>query len=124
MSQRAPTTLAISLAMLASAVIAYEIVLTRLFSFLLQYHYSFLIVSGAVFGLGLGALAVSRLGPDAAASRVAALAVTTSAAICLSGAFILHAPRSGVALLVVAAGVPLVAAGAYLALLFRTWGTK
>ena len=122
MSQRAPISLAISLALLASAVIAYEIVLTRLFSFLLQYHYSFLIVSGAVFGLGLGALAVSRLGPHAAASRVAALAVATSATICLSGAFILHAPRSGVALLLVAAGVPLVAAGAYLALLFRTWG--
>jgi len=122
MSQRAPISLAISLALLASAVIAYEIVLTRLFSFLLQYHYSFLIVSGAVFGLGLGALAVSRLGSHAAASRVAALAVATSATICLSGAFILHAPRSGVALLLVAAGVPLVAAGAYLALLFRTWG--
>lgn len=122
MSQRAPTILGLSLGLLASSVIAYQIVLTRLFSFLLQYHYSFLVVSGAVFGLGLGALAVSRLGADDAASRIAALALATSASICLSGAFILQAPRSGVVLLLVVAGAPLVAAGAYLALLFRTWG--
>ena len=39
----------------AAAVIGYEIGLVRLFSFLQHYHYTFLVVSGAVCGLGLGA---------------------------------------------------------------------
>ncbi len=122
MSQRAPTSLAASVAFLASAVIAYEIVLTRMFSFLLQYHYSFLVVSGAVFGLGLGALTVRRFHPPQPAVGIVVLALITSLCVCLSGSLILQAPRAGVTILLLAAGLPLVAAGAYLALLFRTWG--
>ena len=120
--KRAPTSLAASLALLASAVIAYEIVLTRLFSFLLQYHYSFLVVSGAIFGLGLGALVIRRTGIQSPGSWTVALALITCCTICLSGFIILQAPRSGVVILLFAAGAPLVAAGAYLALVFRTWG--
>lgn len=48
--------------------LAYEIVLTRLFSLIFQYHYVFLIVSTAVAGLGLGAaLAAMMLRRDGSA---------------------------------------------------------
>lgn len=40
----------------AGLVLAYQIALTRLFSALLRYHFVFLVVSIAVWGLGLGAL--------------------------------------------------------------------
>ena len=63
-SGRAPAWLLACLAALASSVIGYEIALSRMFSFLLHYHYSFLIVSGAIFGLGLGALLVYRWTPE------------------------------------------------------------
>jgi hypothetical protein len=44
----------------AAAVILIEIVLTRLFSVLLYYHYSFLAVALALFGLAAGAVSASR----------------------------------------------------------------
>jgi hypothetical protein len=44
----------------AAAVLLTEIVLTRLFSVLLYYHYSFLAVAIALFGLAAGGLSVSR----------------------------------------------------------------
>src|SRR4030067_1555628 len=37
-------------------VLGFEISLTRIFSVLLDYHYSFLVVSLALFGLGIGGL--------------------------------------------------------------------
>ena len=122
MNRLASTFVAASLALLASAVIAYEILLTRMFSFLLQYHYSFLVVSGAIFSLGLGALAVSRFRPSDAHRWLTVLALATSLCICLAGVFILRQPRAGVTFLVIAAGLPILTAGAYLAMLFRTWG--
>ncbi len=48
----------------AAAVILVEIVLTRLFSVLLYYHYSFLAVALALFGLAAGGLSASRLRVD------------------------------------------------------------
>jgi hypothetical protein len=48
----------------AAAVILIEIALTRLFSVLLYYHYSFLAVALALFGLAAGGLSASRLRID------------------------------------------------------------
>lgn len=48
----------------AAAVILIEIALTRLFSVLLYYHYSFLAVALALFGLAAGGLSASRLRVD------------------------------------------------------------
>ena len=42
--------LRLSVGILSAGVVAYEIGLTRLFSFLHHYHYTFLVVSGAVCG--------------------------------------------------------------------------
>jgi hypothetical protein len=56
----------------AAAVLLTEIVLTRLFSVLLYYHYSFLAVAIALFGLAAGGLSVSR--ESAAGLRMAVIA--------------------------------------------------
>jgi hypothetical protein len=56
----------------AAAVLLTEIALTRLFSVLLYYHYSFLAVAIALFGLAAGGLSVSR--ESAAGLRVAVTA--------------------------------------------------
>ncbi len=42
-------------------VLAFEISLTRIFSIMLDYHYTFLVISLAVFGLGLGGVIAQRL---------------------------------------------------------------
>ncbi|MBT7420670.1 MAG: hypothetical protein HN780_19340, partial [Gemmatimonadetes bacterium] len=57
--------LRLSVGILSAGVIAYEIGLTRLFSFLQHYHYTFLVVSGAVCGLGLGAALSAAIRPKA-----------------------------------------------------------
>src|SRR5678815_1312646 len=44
----------------AAAVILVEVTLTRLFSVLLYYHYSFLAVALALFGLAAGGISASR----------------------------------------------------------------
>lgn len=121
-ANRAPARLALSVALLAGAVIAYEVVLTRFFSFLLQYHYSFLVISGAVFGIGLGALAVARVDLQRVPRMLPWLALATSLTMAAGGAVILRSPRAALVVLAVAAALPLVTAGGYLALLFRAWG--
>lgn len=44
--------------LLSSGVLLFEVTLTRILSLFLFYHYTFLVVSGAVLGLGLGAFLV------------------------------------------------------------------
>jgi len=56
---RVPTLFAIVF-LVSGSLFALEFLLTRIFSYLLWYHYVFMIVSGAVLGLGLGALWVRR----------------------------------------------------------------
>ena len=53
---RVPRALALAVFLISVAVISFEIALTRCFSVLLRYHYVFLIVSIATFGLGAGGL--------------------------------------------------------------------
>lgn len=48
----------LSLLFVASAVILWEVILTRIFSVILYYHYAFMAVSVAMFGLTLGAVIV------------------------------------------------------------------
>ena len=59
--------LRLSVAVLSAAVVVYEIALTRLFSFLLHYHFTFLVVSGAICGLGVGAAIAFFIKPAAEA---------------------------------------------------------
>ncbi|HHY35833.1 MAG TPA: hypothetical protein GX510_09450 [Firmicutes bacterium] len=56
---RAPILFAVVF-IVSGSLFALEFLLTRIFSYLLWYHYVFMVVSGAVLGLGLGALWVQR----------------------------------------------------------------
>ncbi len=107
-----------AVALLAAAVVVYEIGLTRLFSFLLHYHFTFLVVSGAICGLGAGAAIAFFWRPTqersagwlAAVAQLAALAALVAA--CVLAAF----PSLPSWALVAVAGTPIVLAG-----LFLTW---
>ncbi len=53
---RVPPVLPVAVFLVSVAVISFEVALTRCFSVLLRYHYVFLVVSVATFGLGAGGL--------------------------------------------------------------------
>jgi len=57
-----PLRIMIATSLMASAVLASEIILTRIFSVLLWYHFAFLAISTCLFGLGLGSLILHLLG--------------------------------------------------------------
>lgn len=90
---------------LAAIGLAYEVLLTRLFSLIFQYHYVFLIVSLAVLGLGLGAgvghATRSRVTPRALAGGA------LTAAVLLIVAAIVFARLPSASLTELAAGVAL-----------------
>jgi hypothetical protein len=124
--------LAIGVAMIAGAMLLLEITLTRLFSVLFLYHYSFFAISLAMSGLTLGGIRASRW--DVAAmsesdlrGRLAELALFFSAATFIAAIFMafyqtkdMFSPPPTVAVLLVALiFVPgLTAAGAFLATTF------
>jgi SAM-dependent methyltransferase len=51
----------IGLLLLSAAGMAFEVILTHLFSVIFQYHFAFLAVSSAILGLGIGAMVSYRL---------------------------------------------------------------
>jgi hypothetical protein len=110
--------LRLAVGLLAGAVIVYEIALTRLFSFLLHYHYTFLVVSGAVCGLGLGAALAFFMRPPepllrrwlAGAALICALGMGATAHVLSTQ------PNLPPLALALVAGLPIALAG-----LFLTW---
>ena len=113
--------LQIGVGLLSAAVIGYEIGLTRLFSFLQHYHYTFLVVSGAVCGLGLGAAlsAVFRPGTGQLQRHLVRWGLLCGCAMALGALVLAQWPRLPLVLLGGVAGLPFIAAGVYLALAFR-----
>ena len=107
--------------LVAAAVIGYEIGLVRLFSFLQHYHYTFLVVSGAVCGLGLGAAlsAGLRVREERLYRHLGYWAGFCGCSMGLGALALAQFPRMPLWMLVGVAGVPFVAAGALLALAFR-----
>ncbi|MBM3276597.1 MAG: hypothetical protein FJY95_00740 [Candidatus Handelsmanbacteria bacterium] len=102
---------------MCAALIGAEIAFTRLFSFLLYYHYTFLVLSGAICGLGLGAVLGQRL---KGARALSLLAFGQGAGLWLAAAFAAWVPRAGTAGLLGVAALPFALAGAFLSLIFRT----
>lgn len=82
----------------SAGALAFEVLLTRLFSLSFQYHYAFLSVSLAILGLGIGALLSHRLGfaADPARSRAGLALSVLAFAISLPLAAVLYsrAPSS------------------------------
>lgn len=58
MSYRPRASLLSGLFLLSCGMLLFEVTLTRILSLFLSYHYTFLVVSGAVLGLGVGGLLI------------------------------------------------------------------
>ena len=106
------------LGLVSGGVVVYEIGLTRLFSFLLHYHFTFLVVSGAVCGLGIGAMLASRWSVRGAGG-LAAAALALALGLWGATAVVAAWPRLPTAVLLAVAGLPFVLAGAFIAWVFR-----
>ncbi len=107
-----------AVALLAASVLLYEIGLTRLLSFLLHYHFTFLVVSGAVCGLGVGAALAfyMRPRPDQLECWVGWAAFACALGMAAAACILASHPRLPPVLLALVAALPIVVAG-----LFLTW---
>lgn len=79
---------AFAAAAISACGLAYESLLTRMFSLVFQYHFAFVAVSLAVFGLGVGALLAYLFGwtidPQKAQMRLVRLGIATAIALPIS----------------------------------------
>jgi hypothetical protein len=114
--------------LVSAAVISHEIALTRCFSVLLRYHYVFLIVSIATFGLGMGGLIdylALRNRSGEAWGRLAWLAAILAPLPALSVLVLFHPPVShhltSLWLVATATMPPFLVAGAFLSCVWRTF---
>ena len=110
--------LRLSIALLSAGVVVYEIGLTRLFSFLLHYHFTFLVVSGAICGLGVGAAIAFFFRPaqERRAAWIASAAQGTGLAVWAAACVLAFVPGLSPWGLALVAAMPIVLAG-----LFLTW---
>lgn len=99
MSGRAPASLYVAIFLLSFAALLFQFVQTRLFSTMLDYHLTFLVVSGALLGVAAGAAAAAAvdgspgrpssalLAVGAAVATIVALAIETRIDPMSAGAF-------------------------------------
>ncbi|HEY9595094.1 MAG TPA: hypothetical protein VHE79_11490, partial [Spirochaetia bacterium] len=111
---------------LSYSVLTFEVALTRVFSVMLTYHFVFAVVSGALFGLGVGAVLLRRwtkrgtassavLGGVLFALLVAASLLATLALGLLGGSFWLY---------IVLAILPFAAAGYSISWIFQEYTSR
>ncbi len=117
----------LSVALLAGAVLGFEVALTRVFAVLLRYQFAFLVISLALCGLGLGGLWAHKK-RDLDLSNTAVffgISASLSLLLILRGVFALRPDQFWLAALLVL--VPFGAGGAFLAAVFARyseWGGK
>jgi MFS family permease len=135
-ASQAPRALLLSVALLTGALLLLELIVTRLFSVLFFYHYSFFAVSLVMSGLSLGGLIAARWNTRSESDeqfhrRLAGLALLFSGATMVALAIVAAFPTidrgltpatTTVALLALVFVPGLTAAGAYLAVLFSRRG--
>jgi len=111
----------LAIALLSSAVLGFEIALSRVFATVLRYQFAFLIVSLALCGLGLGGL-WAHLRPRTSLENAAlgwGVAVVASLAVILRGVFAFVPQHYWLAAIVVV--LPFCFAGAFLSLAFGAY---
>src|SRR5512145_1535157 len=80
----------IAIAMLSASVLAYEVLLTRLFSIVLWHHFAYMIISAAMLGYGTSGTALTLFKEKIAAHFGAAyVAAAAALAILMPAAFLL-----------------------------------
>lgn len=81
------------------ATLMFEVLLTRIFSVTMWYHFAFMVISIALFGLTVGAIVVylypDRFPSDATSSRMAVSSLLFSIAIVASFLFHINVPNPG-----------------------------
>lgn len=125
-----PAALPLAVFLVSCAVISHEIALTRCFSVLLRYHYVFLVVSVATFGLGVGGLVdyvVIRKRAMNAAATVAWLATILAPLPALSVILLFRPPISyhltNLWLVATVSALPFLVAGTFLSHVWRRFAT-
>ncbi|MHA1568340.1 MAG: hypothetical protein ACTSXZ_02625 [Alphaproteobacteria bacterium] len=126
----------LGLLLVACAVLTTEIVLTRVFSVVMWYHFAFLAISIALFGLGLGGVAMHIFGrwlaeredavfayAGAALGAANALAVWALLSLKLGGFEFDAASLLSLGLIYLLAALPFLAGGVFISLMLR-WGCK
>lgn len=112
---------ALALFGLSAVGLAYEVLLTRLFSVILQYHYVFLIVSLSIAGLSLGA-ALATLRRKAAPGNVAVLTSALFIGVAIAVTVIRSAEAT--ALLLLVSLMPFAGTGYLNALIFARYAGR
>ena len=104
-------------------VLAFELSLTRIFSIMLDYHYSFLVVSVAMFGLGLGGVIAQRYSSKAFLKdnfgRLAVLAVVFSFSMSFFALIAVSFPNLNIVLQAFIMFLPFLIAGTLLAMAYK-----
>ncbi|HLN44975.1 MAG TPA: hypothetical protein VK209_04650 [Candidatus Sulfotelmatobacter sp.] len=105
-------------------VLSFEISLTRIFSIILDYHYTFLVVSLALFGLGLGGVAthyLSRKTVQDNFSRLGILAIAFSLLMIILTLIIASNPNLNILIQILTMFLPFLVAGTLLAMAYKTF---
>jgi spermidine synthase len=116
-----------SLFFLSYAVLTFEVALTRIFSVMLSYHFVFALVSGALLGLGIGAMALKRWGTTLSASAAGISSMLFALLIAASLLAIIELPALGGGifwLYLLLAILPFVAAGFAVSGIFQEFASR
>lgn len=109
-------------------VLAFEISLTRIFSIILDYHYTFLVVSLALFGLGLGGVIANYLSSKTSQkdnfARLAILAIVFSVLMTFLTLAVVAVPNLGVTVQIFVMFLPFLVSGTLLAMAYKTYVSK
>ncbi len=104
-------------------VLSFEISLTRIFSVMLDYHYTFLVVSLALFGLGLGGVIAHYLSSKTSLkdnfSRLASLSIAFSFLMTFLTLLTVSSPNIDVSIQVFIMFLPFLVAGTVLAMAYK-----
>lgn len=108
-------------------VLSFEISLTRIFSIMLDYHYTFLVVSLALFGIGLGGIIAQRYSSKTPSKenfgKLAILAIVFSLSTAFLTLFAVALPNLNMALQVSIMFLPFLIAGTLLAMIYKVYVT-
>lgn len=114
------------LGVVSFSLLAYQLLVTRVLSTLLLYHYAFLVAAFSILGMALGALAVDRMkwlerrfAADGS-STLLGLGLTLVALYCASGAVLAFSPSESALLYAIASATPYVVGGMALTLLLKS----
>jgi hypothetical protein len=104
-------------------VLAFEVSLTRIFSVMLDYHYTFLVVSLALFGIGLGGVAAHYFSSKTSIkdnfSRLAILSIAFAMLMTFLTLATVSAPNLDVGVQIFIMFVPFLVAGTVLAMAYK-----